>query len=482
MSDPDSRSLLSSLKGLISGSVDTVRPAPAERLRLSGRGLRVPIDGMSFEIEMGDERLQLHPVFRANGRVSKRPVDYALFNVEQYESGIFHFLDLLPGKNLVLSQKARDHRFLFNDPRNAFRRHLQIRHEGDALVFRDPISEIGTFILPMRQEVGGARILDRRRRALREVLDAYGGPIRNLAADEALQTLRDVNALLKNDAFRKKDSLDNPGALLKLPPDVTPILVGDLHGKVENLLKILGANAFLEEMANGDAAMILLGDAVHREEDSFLDDMDSSVLMMDLIFKLKLRYPDRFFFILGNHDSFSPDVMKGGVPQALVWESHLKKLRGEAFRNELELFYRLSPLVALSDDFVACHAGPPRVKTSRRMLVDLRQHPELVYQVTSNRVETRALPGGYTRSDVRRFRRSLGLSEAVPFVVGHYPQAGKGAIWLDVEKIPQHHIVYSAKKRKIGVFTRIGGEMVPQIYRREPLLKWLNEERPCSLL
>lgn len=36
--------------------------------------------------------------------------------------------------------------------------------------------------------------------------------------------------------------------------------------------------------------------------------------MMDLIFKLKCRYPTHVVFIIGNHDSFSPDVMKGGGP------------------------------------------------------------------------------------------------------------------------------------------------------------------------
>jgi len=91
--------------------------------------------------------------------------------------------------------------------------------------------------------------------------------------------------------------------------------------------------------------------------------MHSSLLMMDLIFKLKMRFPEQVVYIVGNHDSFSHDVMKHGVPQGLLWEKHVTASRGEEYKEELELFYRQSPLVVVSPDFIACHAGPAPAKS-----------------------------------------------------------------------------------------------------------------------
>ena len=447
-------------------------------MRLSGRGLRIPLGGDSFSVELGAERIQLDPLLPLDDRSEPASRDLLVQNAAQLESGIAHFLVLEPGRRLRFNRGTREHHLLFDQPRNAFRRNLQITHQGDALVFRDSISEVGTYVRLLASPEGALRRRERLLRNLDKVVEAFGGPIQALSAEAALETIRQVNRLLLGDPYRSLDSSGNPGALLELPGDVTPILVGDLHGQVDNLLTILCSNGFLEALEAGRAALIILGDAVHSEQDDQLESMDSSVLMMDLIQRLKLRFPERFFFIIGNHDSFLSEVMKGGIPQSLIWGDALTRLRGREYKQAMERFYQLSPLVALSLDFVACHAAPPRVRITRDQLVNLRQHPELAHQMTFSRVQTRARPGGYSRGDVRRFRRCLAHDESFPFVVGHYPLSPEGTVWLDVERIPQHHIVYSARREQVGVFTRVGGVLVPQVYRVEPLLDWIRRGGP----
>ena len=71
-------------------------------------------------------------------------------------------------------------------------------------------------------------------------------------------------------------------------------------------------------------------------------------------------------------------------------------------------------------------------------------------------------------------RSSLGLDEKTAFIVGHYPRTADGTVWLNVEEIEGHHILYSAMADKLAVFTRLEGEMVPQTYPAEPLLDWVN--------
>ena len=463
-----------------SSAVDTVLPEAGDRIRLSGKRTRIPFTGLPYEVEMGQQRLQIHPEPTAVPRDG--PPAFLVFDPERYFSGIGHFLRLEPGQKLAIDYREAYQRQVFGNPREAFRRHLQINHGGDALVFRDPISELGTYVSVLHAERDVERLNTRRRRALRRMTEILGRPIQALARDQALATLREVNLAVRAEPFRRKDWEGNPGALLELPANVTPILIGDLHAQVDNLLKILSEPAYLEALERGESAMIFLGDAVHPELPGELERMDTSLLIMDLIFKLKLWFPSQVFFLVGNHDSFSMDVMKAGVPQSLLWDKWVCESRGEEYRDELAVFYQQAPLVALSEDFCACHAGPPRAKVSRDILVNARQSPNLVHELTWTRVKTPGFPAGYIRGDVRRFRKSLGLEEDAPFIVGHYPFSNDGTVWLNVAQIPHHHILYSARPDQLAVFTRIEGDMVPQIYPSEPIMDWINADPEPAVL
>jgi len=467
-------SFLSSLRKRFGGGHDTVTLAPSERQRLSGRGLRVPVQGNSFVVEMGKQTLHLCPDFSPDGRAEKTHPHFILFDPEMYYAGISHSLRLAPGQKLAIDYREESQKFVFSHVREAFRRHLQIRHEGDFLVFRDSISELGTYLSLLVEKEGQSRFALHRQRNLELIIRIFGGPIEQLSPDVALDTLIQVNHLLTEDTYRRQDSFGNAGGVVELPQHLVPIIIGDLHAQLNNLLKILSENSFLECMERGEAALILLGDAIHLENTGELKQMDSSVLIMDLIFKLKLSFPEQVFFVVGNHDSFSPEVMKAGVPQSLLWEKRVSELRGEEYREQLNLFYRQSPLVVLSDDFVACHAGPPKSRVTLDTLVEVRQYPNIVHDLTWNRVKTRGFPLGYTRGDVRRFRKSLDLDETIPFIVAHYPQSREETLWLDVEHIPHHHVLYSAQTDQLAVFTRVKGEMLAQIYPAEVLLKHIN--------
>ena len=76
------------------------------------------------------------------------------------------------------------------------------------------------------------------------------------------------------------------GGVVALPNDLKPFFVGDLHARLDNLLVILTQNGFLDALEQGTAALIFLGDAVHSDEEGEEERMDSSVLMMDIVFRL----------------------------------------------------------------------------------------------------------------------------------------------------------------------------------------------------
>jgi len=456
---------------------ETVIPGPYQKLRLSGKELRIPLSGyQDYLIEMGKQTLILSPAPGIAAGNNESAYDFLLFDPKRYGKGVAHFQRLSPGSTLAIDRKIEFQKQVFSSPRDAFRRQFSVTHSGDSLVFKDPISELGTYISLAggTQEIPGITL--RRRAALQRVLEIYGGPLQPLPAPEATATLKRVNALLRNEVGHRSDTLGNPGGVLQLPENVTPVVVGDLHARVDNLLTILCENAVLDSLEKGTAALVILGDAVHSEEPGKLEEMESSLLMMDLIFRLKLRFPAHVFYIVGNHDSFLHELMKRGVPQGLLWEKHVQSSRGEEYKTELELFYQQSALLVLATDFIACHAGPVNKNVSREVMVDAHQFPDIVHDMTWSRIRTPAFPAGYTRSDVRQFRKGLKIDSDTPFIVGHYPCSADETLWLNVGQINQHHVVISSRPDRVGLFIGIDGKMVPHIYPVEALSAWLNEQ------
>jgi len=468
---------LSLFRGRGSGQIKPTRISQSDRLRLSGKGLAVTGRERSFVLELGKQTIHVCPDLPLEPREDDTSPDYLIYDPDRFHNGIAHCLRLKPESSVAIDYRQPQQKLLFSHPRDAFRRHLQVAYKGPSLVFKDPISELGTYLSLLEHEQGGALLESGRRERLEKIREIYGQDFEPLGKDDALEQIREVNRLLRQDPFRAGDSEGNPGGLLELPPDLTPILVGDLHAQVDNLLTLLTENNFLEALEQGDAALIFLGDAVHNEQAGLLDDMDDSVLLMDLVLALKRRFPERVFFLIGNHDSFSTEVMKGGVPQSVLWEKKLKQSRGEEYTQAMAVFYQLSPLVVLSKDFIACHAGPPNAAVSRETLIDARQFPDIVHDLTWNRIKTPNWPVGYSRSQVKRFRKSLELDESLPFIVAHYPQSADGTLWMDAGDIANHHILFSARRNRVALFTRVDDELLPQIF---PVKKLRDIPPPVS--
>ncbi|MEA3291231.1 MAG: metallophosphoesterase [Pseudomonadota bacterium] len=464
---------------LVTPANEFIEPAPGQRLRLSGLGTQIPLPDNPIEVELGKERLYIQKDLRRGDTGDADTSDLIIFNPDRYFSGIGYALRLESGHSLQISHKHEDQIHLFSVPREAFRRHFQVDHEGDSLVFRDPISELGTYITVLEHPVRDSILIKQRQLAMSRLLEIFGGDVDLLPPKRAMKTIRRVNELLLEEPYRRLDQSGNVGGIIELPAEPTPVIVGDLHANTDNLLNVLVEGGLLQSLEDKTAVLLFLGDLIHPDFEPF-DYMDSSVLIMDLLFLLKLHFPENVFILHGNHESFSPELSKRGVPQALLLQKRLTELRGEAYCTQMEQFYERSPVLAVSRDFVACHAGPARAKTSLDDIVNIRQHPDLAHDLTWNRIKRAATPSGYAAGDVRRFRKSLGIDSDTPFLVGHYPYANDGTLWLEVGGIKNHHIVYSAKPDQIGLFTRIDGVMVPRVLPVEPLLEILDAQAAAT--
>ena len=477
---PAKKGLLQRLQEALSGLSQCEQVKLRQAYQLTDGKVRVPCEGFPMQLILGDNGKTLHLYPESSLVESGRDAltdTYILFDPECYHCRISGFLRLVPKSRLELGRRDPDQQTIFDYPETVADRHLLIKHEGRSIVFKNT-SGAGTCIAPLLREQKPSRL-----QKLRRIREIFGGPIELLPEDAALELIEQVIELQERDPYRKRDASHRPGGLIELPKKMIPVIIGDLHTQVDNLLVILTQNAFLEGLENGTVCLVIIGDAVHSEVDGEMDEMDSSMLMMDLIFRLKVRFPRQGFYLRGNHDNFSEEISKDGIPQGLLWSKALRNARGKAYRSAMDRFYDQLPYVAMSRNFVTCHAAPPKSRISPSLLVDIRHYPGLIPELINNRIQRPNRPAGYTRGDIKRFRKSLNLAPTTPLIVGHTPWDRTDTLWLNAGGLENHHVVFSASLHWVGVFTQIGNRMIPLRYPAErllPIINGLDTEEPAA--
>ncbi len=446
-----------------------------DKIVLDSHRVQFPLDGCAVALVIDKYKLHLYPDSGALKSTSDKSPDMLLVQKLETGSGIEHFQRLQPDASLFVDIEPIDGNLRVSEEYSLSNSTVQISHHHESIVIEASKYQQNAYVIKIPEVSGSACLLKRRQRSLGRVQTIFGGAIKKLDPAEGLLLVQSINKQLALSPHRSTDDRGSPGSVVELPENLIPILIGDLHANIDNLLKILSENAYIDSLDRGDAALIFLGDAIHSEDPDDLESMESSLIMMDLIFKLMLQFPDQVFFVLGNHDSFSEEVVKSGVRQGILWQKYVTKERGDGYQKALEEFYLRSPLIAFSSRFVACHAGPPNNKVSKKELINAKHNPELTYQLLWNRQQSVSFPAGYTRKEVQRFRKSLGLEPHTPFIVGHSPFSKEKTTWCHIGGIKNHHLVTSARPDQVGVFVLINGDMEPQSFTSEPLLKWTNQ-------
>jgi hypothetical protein len=433
-------------------------------------------DGKSFELLLGDTRLRFQPEIPIGSKKNTVQKNW-IINTHQGCSHrtISGFLRIRVGETIVIGRNHKEFRQLFQLTENVAEKHVSITNRKGDLILTPLVSDQLTQVqrlddLDYREQLERGRY-----KALLEIGRLYGQTLRPLPPDKALATLREVNGLLGEEPWRPRNIQGKPGGLVEIPADATPVIVGDLHAQVDNLLKILSENCLLDCLRMKNATLIILGDAVHSEMIHETAQFDTSMLIMDLIFRLKLVFPGNLYYIRGNHDSFDPEINKNGILQGVLWREALLKQRGEAYVKEMQTFYDALPYVIRSDSFLACHAGPPREMIRRDDLVNITGNPHLAVELVTTRMQRPSHLGGYTKGDVKRLRKGLELPPKTRFIVGHTPMDPFGSFWLHAGSIKNHHIIYSAHAEGPSIIIRTGDTFNPISFPAEPLVDIIND-------
>lgn len=425
------------------------------------KAIRVQNGDDGFVLSMGKQLLCAYPERSAEGGPDVHGMDWILLDPDRYFSSVAAFARLKNGEELLVGRDNYRLDRIFGFPKSVARRHLILANANGRIVIKPQDDEGKTKISATPAGLEGAQIATREKENLSELRDIYGGNIELLETLGAMATLDDVLAILSHEAYRQKNAQGFPGGLLTPPDAPTPIIVGDTHAQIDNLVTVLVQWGVLKGLSRGDVYLLLLGDFVHREGSGELEEMDSSLLALDLLFKLKVAFPERVFFLRGNHENFGNDVGKGGVPQGKLLWSRARELRGKKYARRLAQCFDQLAYVAKTSDYIACHGGPPRQKISASKLINLEEYPKVARDLVWNRLRRTGWPDGYSKRDVKLFREGLGAEKETPFIVSHTPLSRDDSVWLDAGGIAGHHIIFSANPKAPAVMLRGEGGMVP---------------------
>lgn len=471
------KALLKLLKTTFSGLNQCEEIDVKDAYRLSDKKVKVHIKEYPFLVNLTPDSkpLHLYPEIALDGSHGEDSVEtYILFDPDAYYTQICGFYRLDNGDKITLGGDDLEQRIFLNLSEDIPRRMFSIGNDDGWLTFKSHVSDCKPCIAPLLKDKKVNRIITWRQKKLQTLRDLLGNPIERLSSDDALNQIREVNAILEDETNRPKDKSGRPGGVIALPENSRAVIVGDLHAKPDNLLTVLSHNGFLEALEEDRATLILIGDAVHPEGDAVLDEMESSILIMDLIFELKRRFPKNMYYIRGNHDSYSDEIAKNGIPQGLLWAEALQRTRGKAYKEEMMRFYKLLPYVAYSKHFVTCHAGPPKSSITFDEIVNMRDHPKLRKELTTNRMKAPNRLSGYNKGDVRRFKKCLDVDSNAPLVVGHTPLSADDTFWENAGDIEHHHIIYGSDSRQVAVLVQIEDKLYPLRYPVEPIISTIN--------
>ena len=424
-----------------------------------------------FKIELGRIALECHPDLSIDGDERTNARAWILHAGSAFYEGVPKFIRIDEGETIVLGRGDDLQTEFFGYDRSVAKRHVKIgNRKGDLKIHPlDWEARIMLSTAPVATEMWTAR-----RERLMRLPDVIGGALASFDDEEALDKLRKVNRIIASEAYRERNEEGDPGGVIHFPDTMSVIIFGDIHARVDNVLRVLSEGGVLAALEKGKLALVFLGDLVHSEATGELEDMTSSVLILDLFCMLKSRFPKNVFYVHGNHESFSSEIGKGGVPQALLFKKHLRKRRGKAYVKEVEALFDQLAYVVQGNRFAACHGAPVRSKVDRQTLVNINRYPGLQYEITWNRLRQGNRPAGYGKGSVKRFRQTLDLSKHAPLIVAHNPQSTEGTLWLNVGDIEGHHIVYSARTDRLAIMVMSDGMAWPLILHPDPALALLS--------
>jgi hypothetical protein len=150
------------------------------------------------------------------------------------------------------------------------------------------------------------------------------------------------------------------GFVVRLPADAEVLVVGDMHGNLDNFRQVLQ----VADLGHNPHRHLVLQEVVHGPF-RYAGGGDKSHQLLDLIAALKCQYPPRVHYLLGNHELAqwqNQRIGKGDVDQNEVFIGGVKEAYGpEAdaiYAAYLKLFAAANLAIVAPNRILMCHSLP----------------------------------------------------------------------------------------------------------------------------
>jgi predicted phosphodiesterase len=285
----------------------------------------------------------------------------------------------------------------------------------------------------------------------------------------SVKEIEKVISTIENNPQRLKNDYGDPGGLIDLSKQNHELIViGDLHGSIENLKAIVDHEDNKKKLKKDKLILLIIGDGVHNDQVGQMLEMDSSLLVLEEVFNLFLKYKDNIIYIRGNHDTFDSRLAKSAIKQGLEFKNHLLEHRGEQYVEKVNEFFESLPVFVIGRDYAITHGGPVRHGATKTEVINIVDNDDFYHQLIWNRLhEFRGTPSlkEYNEQDIRKMNIKMNLPELAPFIVGHNPMWTTGdrtGIWKDIIGIKNHYIIYTNIGTKGPYLLLSNSEVIPK--------------------
>jgi hypothetical protein len=230
-----------------------------------------------------------------------------------------------------------------------------------------------------------------------------------------LATLRRATYLLKQTPGRigSVDHLDQADEVL---------VVGDLHGHIENFARIFK----LAALDRNPRRHLVLQELVHDPRVDPDSDIDRSHRLVDLVAALKCQHPNQVHLILGNHELSEltgRSISKNGVYLNVLFRKGISAAYGEhaddIYQAYLEMFAALPLAARTTNRVMLCHTLP-EARDLETFDIDILRNGEWTPESLLRGGTVYSLTWGRdTRAETAD--RFAGMVDADLFVIGHHP-------------------------------------------------------------
>lgn len=150
------------------------------------------------------------------------------------------------------------------------------------------------------------------------------------------------------------------GDLIELPADGDVVVMGDLHGNLDNFNKVITAL----DLDSRPSRHLIIQEPTHTYEAT----EDRSFLLHEQIVIAKSKFPDQLHIILGNHELSEltgREILKGGICYNILFREAMKQEYGGNFDTIRELlhdFIKTMPLACLAPNKIFISHSTPEKK------------------------------------------------------------------------------------------------------------------------